>query len=79
MTLEQHLAKSYDFYQHGIRKDWSPEQFVEELQADADLLIAARAKRAELDKFIKARSERACHVSTYQLRALNRAFEKIAG
>lgn len=66
--LDHHLAKGYDYYQHGRRKPWTPQQFAEHLEKDPDLLKLAKQKLAELAAV--KRNQRQCHVSEMQHRVL---------
>lgn len=68
MTLDEHLAKGYDLYQHG-KGPWSRAAFGAELKENADLLAEARVKLKQLQSVLSARPG-SCHVSQVQVRVL---------
>lgn len=75
MTLEEHLAAGYNFYVRGRHKPWTPEFFVEQLKADAELLAAARTKQRDVKKVLDA--GRLCDISKTQNLILTNALQNV--
>lgn len=79
LTLDEHLAKAYDYYVHGRRGRpiaWSPDIFADALQADADMAAAAKNKLIALSGVMRVRGEKSCVVTKTQARALTEALAK---